>query len=185
MQLDSIPLLPEMPPGVIIRPFPLDHCYAVSTDCRLWTCKEQGRWNRIVAWSEMTVNPSTGGYPSASLRINGKYFRGRMHVLMLLTFVGPCPKGLMGRHLDGNPLNNRLDNLRWGTRSENEQDKERHGTSNRGERNGISRLTEAKVREIRRLHAEGNPYSALASMFGVCHSNIAAVVTRRSWGHVT
>lgn len=50
------------------------------------------------------------------------------HRLVLLAFVGPAPKGQEGCHADGNPLNNRLDNLRWDTRSGNVQDSIRHGT---------------------------------------------------------
>lgn len=47
--------------------------------------------------------------------------------LVLLAFVGPCPEGQECRHLDGNCQNNRLDNLKWGTRSENARDRVRHG----------------------------------------------------------
>lgn len=50
------------------------------------------------------------------------------HRIVLLAFVGPAPKGQEGCHADGNPLNNRLDNLRWDTRSGNVQDSIRHGT---------------------------------------------------------
>lgn len=51
----------------------------------------------------------------------------RLHRLVLLAFIGPCPKGQECRHLDGNRQNNRLNNLKWGTRSENAQDRLRHG----------------------------------------------------------
>lgn len=51
-----------------------------------------------------------------------------VHVLVLLTFVGPRPRGKEGCHNDGNPTNNRATNLRWDTRSANHLDKQRHGT---------------------------------------------------------
>jgi len=50
-----------------------------------------------------------------------------VHRLVLMAFVGELPNGLVSRHLDGDPMNNRLSNLRYGTYSENEQDKVRHG----------------------------------------------------------
>lgn len=42
-----------------------------------------------------------------------------LHRLVLEAFIGPCPKGLEGLHEDDDPANNRLVNLRWGTRSDN------------------------------------------------------------------
>ena len=42
-----------------------------------------------------------------------------VHVLVLNSFVGPAKKGEWCRHLDDNPANNHLSNLRWGTPYEN------------------------------------------------------------------
>ena len=50
------------------------------------------------------------------------------HRLVLLAFRGPAPEQHEGCHEDGDSLNNRLDNLRWDTRSGNVQDSIRHGT---------------------------------------------------------
>jgi hypothetical protein len=46
----------------------------------------------------------------------------------MLAFVGPCPAGLEIRHLNGNATDNHLSNLTYGTKSENELDRVRHGT---------------------------------------------------------
>jgi hypothetical protein len=52
------------------------------------------------------------------------------HRLLGLTFLGePEDPRHEIRHWDGNPWNNSISNLLWGTRSENERDKERHGTN--------------------------------------------------------
>ncbi len=51
-----------------------------------------------------------------------------VHQLVLGAFVGPCPIGMECRHLDGNPSNNFLSNLRWGTHLENMEDMRRHGS---------------------------------------------------------
>jgi hypothetical protein len=51
-----------------------------------------------------------------------------VHRLVLLAFVGPCPVGEEGCHNDGDHTNNRLSNLRWDTRRENNLDAVRHGT---------------------------------------------------------
>lgn len=59
----------------------------------------------------------------------GRAWRSRrVHRLVLEAFAGPCPSGMEALHGDGDPSNNRIQNLRWGTRSENIQDAIRHGT---------------------------------------------------------
>lgn len=51
----------------------------------------------------------------------------RVHRLVLMAHVGVEPD-LQVRHLDGNPANNKLENLRYGTGVENSQDCLNHGT---------------------------------------------------------
>ena len=42
-----------------------------------------------------------------------------VHQLVMKTFVGHPPKGMEVLHINGNPKDNRLSNLRYGTRTEN------------------------------------------------------------------
>ena len=52
-----------------------------------------------------------------------------IHRLVLLAFIGEAPKGKpQVRHLDGDPTNNKLVNLRWSSQTENEDDKRYAGT---------------------------------------------------------
>ena len=54
---------------------------------------------------------SESGYLHAILsNVNTKY--KRVSRLILETFVGPCPKGMECRHLNGKKLDNRLINLK-------------------------------------------------------------------------
>ena len=73
-------------------------------------------------------NPSSGGYLVVTLCRAGRQKTHTVHRLVLTAFVGPCSAGMQARHLDGNQRNNRLDNLAWGTASENSRDRVRHGT---------------------------------------------------------
>ncbi|MEC5149167.1 HNH endonuclease [Cryobacterium sp. GrIS_2_6] len=73
---------------------------------------------------------STGGYGHVGLH-NGTSHTRKVHSLVLLAFVGPLPKGMVRRHLDGNVRNNALSNLRYGTQSENLLDQREHGTNAR------------------------------------------------------
>lgn len=54
-----------------------------------------------------------------------------------------------------------------------------------GERNGSAKLTEDKVREIRRLYAAnaGDQYQ-LAEQFGVSQAAIGFIVRKKTWKHV-
>ena len=50
-----------------------------------------------------------------------------IHRLVMLAFVGPCPEGMEVCHNNGEHTDNRLVNLRYGTRSENIYDAVKHG----------------------------------------------------------
>ena len=84
-----------------------------------------GRTYRSVV---LATRVSNSGYELVGLRnAKGERETRTVHTLVLLAFVGPCPPGQEARHLNGDPLDNRLENLAWGTKEENEQDKFAHG----------------------------------------------------------
>jgi hypothetical protein len=63
----------------------------------------------------------TSGYPMVQFCINGKTVGRFLHVILVETFIlkGRKPKELHVRHLNGNKLDYRLENLAVGTVSEN------------------------------------------------------------------
>lgn len=71
--------------------------------------------------------------------------------------------------------------LRWATLSENQMDRVDHGTSNRGERNGVSRLTARQVLAIRARAESGEHHLRIASDLKVSEGTIRAVLKGRSW----
>lgn len=52
----------------------------------------------------------------------------QVHRLIMLAFVGPRPEGMETCHNNGDPTDNRLENLRYDTTSANHLDMQRHGT---------------------------------------------------------
>lgn len=110
--------------------------------------------------------------------------RMSVHTLVLLTFVGPCPDGMQCRHLDGNPANNNISNLAWGTIAENHRDKILHGTSGKGETHSRAKLTAANVLEIRSRAASGEMLLDIAKDFPVTDTCICRIVRRKSWKHI-
>ena len=73
------------------------------------------------------LKPGPSNYGHLSVVLGPRNTR-MVHQLVLIAFVGPRPPKMEVRHLDGNPANNRLENLCWGTRSDNIRDAIRHGT---------------------------------------------------------
>ena len=86
-------------------------------------------------------NVATAGGARKSLRVHREVLRAHK---------GDAP-GLQCRHLDGNVLNCRLDNLAWGTQRDNEADKRKHGTVYQGERHHFT--IQRKQREAAALAA--------------------------------
>jgi hypothetical protein len=84
-----------------------------------------------------------------------------VHSLVLESFIGPCPPGMEARHLNDDPMDNRLENLCWGTRSENSHD------SIRNEKHFHAGLTHCKrghelTPENTQRHANSSRRSCLA-----------------------
>ena len=126
----------------------------------------------------------TSGYPDVKLFAEGRRRHMLIHRLVLTAFVGPRPKGMECRHLDGDPTNNHISNICWGTRSENIGDKFRHGTVARGERHGEAKLTDSKVREIRKLLCQGVVQTKIGRLFGVGRTAIMYIKSGKRWRHV-
>jgi hypothetical protein len=68
-----------------------------------------------------------GGYLMVNL---GHSDKRTIHRLVLEAFVGPCPIGQEALHANDIATDNRRENLRWGTRSENKIDAVRNGRHN-------------------------------------------------------
>lgn len=105
-----------------------------------------------------------------------------VHRLVLEAFVGPAPDGAVARHLDGDPTNNSLDNLAWGTHADNGSDTVQHGRSTRGVRNPGARLSEDQVRQIRRDLAGGATGVGMAAKYGISGPTVSQIKTGRLWG---
>ncbi len=82
---------------------------AVYSDGRIWNLREE-RWVKTYRDKD--------GY-----EITGY---GKVHRLVLLAFKGRPKNHRQVRHLDGDPNNNQLENLVWGTGKENWRDRKRH-----------------------------------------------------------
>jgi hypothetical protein len=111
-----------------------------------------------------------------------------VHKLVLAAFVGPCPEGMEANHKNGIKDDNRLENLEYVTRNENQW----HATHVLGKRghirgsvHGRSKLNEEQVKEIRRLEAEGNhTRKQLSEMFTISQQMLSFIISKRNWKHI-
>jgi hypothetical protein len=102
-----------------------------------------------------------------------------VHRAVLLAHVGPPPSPEQeGRHGDGNPENNAIANLCWGTRLENMQDKARHGTEPHGEAKPGARLTAADIPAIR---SDKRAARTVGAEYGVSHTAILRIRRGERW----
>jgi len=122
----------------------------------------------------------SSGYQIATLDQQSK----RVHRLVMLAFSGECPEGMEVNHKNGNKTDNRLENLEYIDRSENNRHAFTIGLKTvQGEANPRSKLTESDVREIRAL--EGSmTHREIAERFGVHRVTVSSIFSRKLWGHV-
>ena len=136
---------------------------------------------------------NSGGYLQVCLYHDRKPKYYQVHRIVLLAFVGPCPRDMETRHFpDRDKTNNSLANLQWGTKEQNNgDDKAAQGASNLGKRynqgvsSGRAKLSDATVVEIRERFATGKVSQVqLATEYGMGSSMISAIVRGRYWGHI-
>ena len=116
------------------------------------------------------------GYYTVSLSQGKKKYKHLLvHRLILQTFIGPCPEGMECRHLDGTRDNNCLENLEWGTLSQNQIDRHGHGTSN-------SKISLCQVKLIRFMSACGDSVREIHRSLGVKYHIVDKIVKRKTFG---
>lgn len=148
------------------------------------------------------LSPHIGnhGYEVVCLVKDGVRHRRLVHRLVCLAFHGEPPTPMHHvAHGDGTRRNNRDDNLRWATRSENMEDSRRHGTmalgdrhgrttrperTPRGEHHGHAKLTDADILYIRAADRFPGSGRALAATFGVSTASICFIRSGKTWKHV-
>lgn len=86
---------------------------------RVRVCKTRHKdttHTRFYAGRELSVYKMRDGHLMTML---GRKNHMLVHRAVALAFIGPQPDGMEVLHLNGIPDDNRVENLKWGTRSEN------------------------------------------------------------------
>lgn len=159
--------------------------YAVNRNGMVLTCRSpgSGRIGFVPNWRAPAIRIHRQGYLyfRAKKVDGGRMQYGRIHRLVLETFVGPCPPGMEACHNNGKEPDNRIVNLRWDTRSNNLRDRVRHGYRQWHYKSRVAKLTPEKVRAIR---ASKKSNVALAKKYDVHWKTISRIRHKHCWYYV-
>jgi len=128
-------------------------------------------------------NRDSIGYYRVNLYIGKSFKHYSVHRLVLSTFNKVEDNKPHVNHVDGNSLNNNLNNLERCTPSENISHAFRIGIMDiKGDKNPNNKLTSIDVIEIRKIFDnKEKSIRELSNMYGVCFESIRKIVKRMTW----
>lgn len=124
-------------------------------------------------------------YSTVRLSHLNKKFTIRIHQLVCIAFKGFPKDGQCVRHLNGNPHDNRAENLAWGTVQENSQDKKLHGTQTFGDLHPCSKLSDLKAKAIYQMAWSGLSLEEVGEIFNVPSTTVSGIKHQRVWKRAT
>lgn len=110
-----------------------------------------------------------------------------VHRLVLMAFnPNNDYENLQVNHIDGNKLNNNIENLEWCTASENQKHAVKMGLNWRvnnqnGEKNHNAKLTQDDVNKIFELRKQGLTHQAISKIFNVSRRHIGNILQGKRW----
>jgi hypothetical protein len=162
--------------------------YEVSTSGDIRTKNRTGTRGKRVNGHALTQRDNSNGYLRCNMNIDGKPRSYLTHRLVAKSFISNPENKPYVNHIDGNKHNNKVDNLEWCTRSENEKHAWAIGlkkdVSTKGELHGMHKLKETDVRFIRDNHVRNGgtiKTGELAKMFSVNPQTVTDIVSNRIW----
>lgn len=117
---------------------------------------------------------SRDGYVRAGIMVRGRLMSTKLHRLVALTYLGPCPPNHEVHHKNGDRLDNRPCNLEYIGRRAHKA----------GAMNGRAKLNEDDVRAIRRL-AGRMPKASIARLYGISDVQVAAIQSGEEWRYIS
>lgn len=156
---------------------------AHGDEARFWAKVQKMGDDDCWVW---TAGQDKDMYGKFRLCKDGKKIDIRAHQYSWQLFAGrPAPPGARVCHKCDHPYCVNPAHLFLGTTSDNNRDRDQKGRQAKGETQGKVKLTEEKVREIRKLYATGEyTKQQLADLFSVVRSVIYGIVNNKSWKHV-
>lgn len=121
------------------------------------------------------------GHLKVSFRKNNERKEFLVHRLVLMSFDRMPVDNEEALHKDGNPKNNFIENLKWGTSKENSQDSLLHGTIARGKDLPQTKLSEDDVIKIR---SDRRTSTEIANEFNISPRHVRAIKSKIYWKYI-
>lgn len=154
----------------------------------LYSIEEDGRVYSHYSKRYMKTSIDKDGYRTISLRNNNNgYSHFGIHRLLMIAFH-PIEnmEEMSVDHIDGNKMNNSLNNLQWVTVEENTKLAYLTGLANtKGENHGKAKITEKEALKIIALLKEGYKFSYIVQQVPSANKGIiSSIKNNRTWKHL-
>lgn len=171
---------------ISIKPLPGISGYFAGDDGNIYSKKIWGNQKYSKAPTHYRIvrkSPNSNGYNTVRLNIDKKRMTFRVCRLILLAHIGEPPVGQLACHGKRGKMIDSLDNLYWGSASQNMYDRLRDNTFISGESHHRAKLNDLQIRIIRRAYAEMPLPAAryLGRIFGVSGTQIGRIIRGESW----
>jgi hypothetical protein len=122
------------------------------------------------------------GYLEVRLYKNSKHIFKIIHRLIAKAFL-PNENKPQVNHIDGNKLNNRVDNLQWVDNSENQLHAYKLGLqpSRAGENNVKAKIKDKDVTLLKELYNSGKTIAEVSNITKISVSSIRAIIYGNTW----
>lgn len=130
-----------------------------------------------IVWADGLIwNVNDSKYCKPDVDKDGYYivclgnYKSKLHRLILMCFDRSPDYGEEARHLDGDPSNNDISNLLWGTGKENWQDRREHG-----------RAYKLLIEDVHNIRNSLLKNSELAKIYNVSEANVSNIKRKIIW----
>ena len=127
------------------------------------------------------------GYEIVTLHVNSEAFTRKIHRLVAIAFIDNPEELPTVNHIDGDKLNNTVENLEWLTVADNHKHGFATGLHTVGQNRLAGRpvkLVDKDIPKIREMIRNGMKNTEIGKIFGVTCGCIYSIREGKSWTHI-
>jgi hypothetical protein len=175
--------------GIEIKSIPNVPDYYAGEDGHIYTNRKRANGRKphdFSVFRQVKECMGLGLRVQVGVIVNGRGFGLCVGRAVAAAWHGPPPPDRPWvLHVDDNRWDNRPSKLYYGTPKQNAEDSVKNGHTLKGAAVNTAKLTDAKVRQMRKLRAENQlTTTELVSKFGVCRSSVKYILAGTTWKHV-